>query len=402
MRFGSFGGSHIVDNIIIIRYAEIHLKGLNRPYFEKALVKNIAAALSGIEGALVRRGESRVYVENVKEDQMSAALEALGRVFGIHSYSPGVRLEQDFDVASQVLAALVAEERKRIGKETVLFRVEAKRADKRFPMKSSQIAAEAGGVILDTVPGLKVSLEHPELTAYLEIRDKAYCYTRVLKGPGGMPVGCNGRAALLLSGGIDSPVAGCMVAKRGVALSAVHFESFPYTSDKALEKVHDLAKLMVRYTGPIRLHVVRFTEIQMTLYEKCPQEYLTILMRRFMMRIAERLAEADRCLAMITGESVGQVASQTLESLAATNDAAVMPVLRPLIGMDKLEITELAQKYGTFDTSILPYEDCCTVFVPKHPVTKPRLKDIREAESKLDCEAMIAAAIEGDVVTMIG
>lgn len=391
-----------MDNIIIIRYAEIHLKGLNRPFFEKALVKNVASALGGIEGAVVRRGESRIYVENVKEEQLSAALEALGRVYGIHSYSPGVRLEQDFDAAVQVLAELVAEERRRYSQETVPFRVEARRADKRFPMKSLQMAIEAGGVILDRVPGLKVNLEHPELTAYLEIRDKAYCYTRVLKGPGGMPVGCNGRAALLLSGGIDSPVAGCMIAKRGVALTAVHFESFPYTSDKALEKVHDLAKLMTRYTGPIRLHVVRFTDIQMTLYEKCPQEYLTILMRRFMMRIAERLAQSDHCLALVTGESVGQVASQTLESLAATNDAVDMLVLRPLIGMDKLDITELAQRYGTFDTSILPYEDCCTVFVPKHPVTKPRLNDIRKAEEKLDAEAMITAAIEGDVVTTIG
>lgn len=390
-----------MDNIIIIRYAEIHLKGLNRPFFEKALVKNVASALGGIEGAVVRRGESRIYVENVKEEQLNAALEALGRVYGIHSYSPGVRLEQDFDAAVQVLAELVAEERKRYSQETVPFRVEARRADKRFPMKSLQMAIEAGGVILDRVPGLKVNLEHPELTAYLEIRDKAYCYTRVLKGPGGMPVGCNGRAALLLSGGIDSPVAGCMIAKRGVALTAVHFESFPYTSDKALEKVHDLAKLMTRYTGPIRLHVVRFTDIQMTLYEKCPQEYLTILMRRFMMRIAERLAQSDHCLALVTGESVGQVASQTLESLAATNDAVDMLVLRPLIGMDKLDITELAQRYGTFDTSILPYEDCCTVFVPKHPVTKPRLNDIRKAEEKLDAEAMITAAIEGDVVTTI-
>ncbi len=390
-----------MDNIIIIRYAEIHLKGLNRPFFEKALVKNVASALGGIEGAVVRRGESRIYVENVKEEQLNAALEALGRVYGIHSYSPGVRLEQDFNAAVQVLAELVAEERKRYSQETVPFRVEARRADKRFPMKSLQMAIEAGGVILDRVPGLKVNLEHPELTAYLEIRDKAYCYTRVLKGPGGMPVGCNGRAALLLSGGIDSPVAGCMIAKRGVALTAVHFESFPYTSDKALEKVHDLAKLMTRYTGPIRLHVVRFTDIQMTLYEKCPQEYLTILMRRFMMRIAERLAQSDHCLALVTGESVGQVASQTLESLAATNDAVDMLVLRPLIGMDKLDITELAQRYGTFDTSILPYEDCCTVFVPKHPVTKPRLNDIRKAEEKLDAEAMITAAIEGDVVTTI-
>ena len=390
-----------MDNVIIIRYAEIHLKGLNRPFFEKALVRNVESALVPIEGAVVRRGASRVYVENVPDDKLDAALDILGRVYGIHSYSPGLRLRQDFDAAASALADMVAVERAKLPQETVLFRVEAKRADKRFPMKSNEIAAEAGGVILDRVPGLKVSLEHPEMTAYIEIREQAYCYTRVLPGPGGMPVGCNGRVALLLSGGIDSPVAGCMIAKRGVALSAVHFESFPYTSEKALEKVHDLAKLMARYTGPIKLHTIRFTDIQMTLYEKCPPDYLTVLMRRFMMRIAERIAAADKCQALVTGESVGQVASQTLESLHATNSAVDMLVLRPLIGTDKLEITALADRYGTFETSILPYEDCCTVFVPKHPVTKPRTETILKAEAALDTEAMISAALAGDVVTEI-
>lgn len=390
-----------MESIIIIRYAEIHLKGLNRPFFEKALVNNARAALKGIEGAAVRRGESRVYVENVPGDKQTAVLDALTRVFGVHSVSPAVRLEQDFEAAANVLADMVEKERARYPKEVVAFRVEARRADKRFPMTSAKMAAEAGGVVLDRVPGLKVNLTAPELTAYLEMREQAYCYTQVLKGPGGMPVGCNGRAALLLSGGIDSPVAGCMIAKRGVALSAVHFESFPYTSEKALEKVHDLARLMARYTGPVRLHTVRFTDIQSKLYQDCPQDYLTVLMRRFMMRIAERIAVADRCKALVTGESVGQVASQTLESLAATNDAVSMPVLQPLIGMDKSEITEQAQRYGTFETSILPYEDCCTVFVPKHPVTKPRLQEIRRAEEGLDVEGMIAAALEADVVTVI-
>lgn len=392
-----------MENVIIIRYTEIHLKGLNRPYFEKALVSNLESALAPIEGAVVRRGESRVYVENVPDEKLDAALDVLGRVYGVHSFSPAVRLPQDFNAAAEALAALVAEERAKIPKETVMFRVEAKRADKRFPMNSNEIAAKAGGVILKSVPGLKVNLSDPELTAYIEIRrDGAYCYTRVLMGPGGMPVGCNGRVALLLSGGIDSPVAGCMIAKRGVALSAVHFESFPYTSEKALEKVHDLAKLMARYTGPIRLHTIRFTDIQMTLYEKCPSDYLTVLMRRFMMRIAERIAEADGCKALVTGESLGQVASQTLDSLGATDSAVDMLVLRPLIGLDKLEITNLAERFGTFETSILPYEDCCTVFVPKHPVTRPRMETIRDAEAALDVEGMIAAALETDVITEIG
>ncbi len=376
--------------------------GLNRPFFEKALVSNAKKALINIGGVDVSRGEGRIYVKNVPEDMMSEALDALTRVFGVHSISPAVRLKQDFDAAAHVLADMVADERKHFAQETLQFRVEARRADKRFPMTSAQMAAEAGAVVLSRVDGLKVNLNHPELTAYLEMRDMAYCYTKVFKGPGGMPVGCNGRAALLLSGGIDSPAAGCMIAKRGVILSAVHFESFPYTSDKALEKVHQLARLMARYTGPIKLHTIRFTDLQMTLHERCPHDYLTVLMRRFMMRIAERIAHKDKCLALVTGESVGQVASQTLESLAATNAAVSMPVLRPLIGMDKAEITEIAQRYGTFETSILPFEDCCTVFVPKHPVTRPRLDAIREAEAGIDAEAMISAALESDVVTMIG
>lgn len=391
-----------MENVIIIRYAEIHLKGLNRPYFEKALVKNAAEALRHIDGAVVRRGESRLYVEGVSDAQLGQALEALKYVFGIHSFSPAVRLEQDFEKAADVLADLVKYERMRYERETVRFKVDVKRADKSFPLPSMKMAAAAGGVILERVGGLKVDLTDPEITAYIEMRDMAYCFTRIIKGPGGMPVGCNGRAALLLSGGIDSPVAGCMIAKRGVALSAVHFESFPYTSDKALDKVFDLARIMARYTGEIRLHVIRFTDIQTTLYEQCPPDYLTVLMRRFMMRIAERIAKADKCLALVTGESVGQVASQTLESLAVTNNAVDLPVLRPLVGMDKIEITELAEKYGTFKTSILPYEDCCTVFVPKHPVTKPRMSEIDKAEEKLDIGGMIDAAVAGGKATTIG
>jgi thiamine biosynthesis protein ThiI len=390
-----------MENVIIIRYAEIHLKGLNRPYFEKALVKNISAALEGFKGANVKRGESRVYVEGVSDDDLSGVLEALKCVFGIHSFSHAVRIEQDVEKASSLLADMVREEKKRLRKDTATFRVEAKRADKRFPLKSIDIARTAGAVILGSVDGLKVDLERPEITAYLEVRDKAYCYTQVIKGPGGMPVGCNGSAMLLLSGGIDSPVAGLMTAKRGVSLSAVHFESFPYTSEKALDKVSDLAKIMTRYTGAIRLHVIRFTDIQMKLYQDCTPDYLTILMRRFMMRIAERLAKSDGCLALVTGESVGQVASQTLESLNATNSVADMTVLRPLIGMDKIEITERAEQYGTFKTSILPYEDCCTVFVPKHPVTRPRLGDVEKAEEGLDIEAMVNAAVAADKVILI-
>lgn len=391
-----------MDNVILIRYAEIHLKGLNRPYFEKALVRNVKSALKEIDGAIVKRGESRVYVEGVKDEDLNTALEILKCVFGIHSFSPVVRTEQDFEKAASILAELVKAERAKFDKETVRFRVDAKRADKRFHMKSMQMAAETGGVILDRVDGLKVDLQKPEITAYIEMREQAYCFTRIIKGPGGMPVGCNGSATLLLSGGIDSPVAGCMIAKRGVALTAVHFESFPYTSDKALDKVFDLAKLMTKYTGKIKLHTIRFTDIQTKLYEDCPSEYITVLMRRFMMRIAEKIALTDNCLALITGESVGQVASQTLESLAVTNSAVDMPVLKPLIGMDKIEITERAEMYGTFKTSILPYEDCCTVFVPKHPVTKPKMHMIDKAEATLDVKAMIDAAIKDHRIAIIG
>ncbi|MFA5676473.1 MAG: tRNA uracil 4-sulfurtransferase ThiI [Christensenellales bacterium] len=390
-----------MEDVLIIRYAEIHLKGLNRPFFEKSLVRNAQKALFGIEGAVVRRGESRVYAENISPDRQAEAIDALSRVFGIHSISPAVRLERNFDAAVDVLVNLVKEERDKLSGETVMFKVKARRADKRFPLTSVQMAEKAGAAILSRVGGLKVNLSRPELTAYIEMREHAYCYTRVIEGPGGMPVGCNGRAMLLLSGGIDSPAAGCMIAKRGVSLSAVHFESFPYTSEKALEKVREIARLMARYTGRIRLHVIRFTDIQTILRQKCPHDYITVLMRRFMVRISERIARQDDCLALVTGESVGQVASQTLESIAATDDIANMPVLRPLIGMDKIEITRLARHYGTFETSILPYEDCCTVFVPKHPVTKPRLDDIKRTERGLDIESMINDAIANDLITSI-
>jgi thiamine biosynthesis protein ThiI len=391
-----------MDNVIIIRYAEIHLKGLNRPFFEKALVSNVKRALKGISEAVVKRGESRVYVEEVSDANLPKALSILTCVFGIHSFSPAVRIEQDFDKAAGILADMVKELRGEIDRETVTFRVEAKRADKRFDMKSMQMAAEVGGVILDNVEGLKVDLDNPEITAYLEVREQMYCFTRIIKGPGGMPVGCHGSATLLLSGGIDSPVAGCMIAKRGVAITAVHFESFPYTSEKALDKVYDLAMLMTRYTGKIKLHVVRFTDIQTKLHEDCKAQYIVVLMRRFMMRIAEKIARDDNALALITGESVGQVASQTLEALNVTNSSVDMAVLRPLIGMDKSEIIERAEMYGTFETSILPFEDCCTVFVPKHPVIKPKMSEIDRAEATLDIDAMIDSAIETKVVKIVG
>lgn len=390
-----------MEDIIIIRYAEIHLKGLNRPYFEKMLVRNAQKALGGIEGAVVRRGAGRMYAENILPERQTEAIDRLKRVFGIHSISPAVRLEQDFQAAVDLLVSLVEKECADIEQDIVNFRVEAKRADKRFELTSMQMAISAGAEILARVEGLKVNLSQPELTAYIEMREHAYCYTRVISGPGGMPVGCNGRAMLLLSGGIDSPAAGCMIAKRGVSLSAVHFESFPYTSEKALEKVREIARIMARYTGPIRLHIVRFMDIQTLLSQKCPQQYITVLMRRFMMRIAESLAKKDNCLALVTGESVGQVASQTLESISVVDEVAKMPVLRPLVGMDKIEITHIAQRYGTFVTSILPYQDCCTIFVPKHPVTKPRIVDVKNAEERIEIESLVDDAINNSIMSII-
>ena len=389
-----------MENVIIVRYAEIYLKGLNRPYFEKALIRNIKAALSDLEGFTVRRSESRVYIEGLGKDDIPRAVEALRYVFGIHSVCPAVRVAQDIGEAAAALSEMVKDEMRRFP-GGASFRVEAKRADKKFPVKSNDIAAMAGEIILKSVGGLKVDLEHPDITAYLEMREKAYCFTKITKGPGGMPVGSGGRAMLLLSGGIDSPVAGIMTAKRGVELSAVHFESFPYTSEKALGKVADLARIMSRYAGRIRLHIIRFTDIQTMLREGCPEDYLTVLMRRSMIRIAEKLAANDGCAALVTGESIGQVASQTLESIAVTNGAASLPVLRPLIGMDKEEIIEKAQRYGTFATSILPYEDCCTVFVPKHPVTRPDALRAREAEAGIDIEAAEKAAIAEERIIMI-
>ena len=305
------------------------------------------------------------------------------RVFGIHSVSPAKEMEKDVEI----VYAAALEELKRIMQDRDLteatFKIEAKRSDKRFPMKSMEIAADCGGYILDRVPGLSVDVRNPDIKDFVEMRESAYVYSESLPGQGGMPIGSNGRATLLLSGGIDSPVAGYMIAKRGVTLDAVHYESFPYTSERAREKVIELTRLLTQYTGPIMLHIVHFTDIQMAIHEHCPEEQLTLIMRRYMMRIAEMIARKGESGALITGESLGQVASQTMESLNVTNSVVTLPVFRPLIGMDKTEIIERAEQIGTYETSILPYEDCCTVFVPKHPTTRPKLDKIRKGEEAL-------------------
>ena len=380
-----------MESVLLVRYAEIHLKGLNRPFFERALVRAIKEALLPNK-VDVRREQGRIFVYGIPEDRLYESADRLTRVFGIHSVSPTLSCEKDFAKIEEA-ASVLMEQALADGKEKT-FKVFSRRADKRFPMRSQEICMELGHTLLTRFPLLKVDVHKPDLSVGVEIRQQsAFVYAEEIPCAGGMPVGCNGRAMLLISGGIDSPVAGHMIAKRGVAIDAVHFFSYPYTSERARDKVIELARLISRYVGKIRLHLVPFTEIQLTIHEKCPASETTILMRRQMMKIAEMIALRDGCQALITGEAIGQVASQTIESLTVTEDAVTLPVFRPLIGFDKDDIIEKAQKIGTFETSILPYEDCCTVFVPQHPVTKPAVAKIRESEALVDFAPMLEQAI---------
>ena len=380
-----------MERVILVRYAEIHLKGLNRPFFERLLVDRIKQALYPVK-ANVEREQGRIFVYGIDEQNLSDCTDKLRRVFGIHSISPACCVEKDWTVIRD--AAIAETKELAEGRDALTFKCFARRSDKRFPMTSEQLCRELGHELLEAYPNLSVDVHHPELSVTVEIRQQnAFVYTKEIPGAGGMPVGSNGKAMLLISGGIDSPVAGYMIAKRGVLLDAVHFYSYPYTSERARDKVVELTKLVSRYAGTINLYLVPFTDIQLTIYDKCPSTETTVLMRRLMMKIAERIARETGSLALITGESIGQVASQTIESLCVTDDAVTMPVFRPLIGFDKEEIIEKAQRIGTFETSILPYEDCCTVFVPKHPVTKPKIDKLRESEASVDFEPMIAEAI---------
>lgn len=380
-----------MERVLLVRYAEIHLKGLNRPFFEKLLVDRIKQALNPVHGN-VEREQGRIFVYGVPEERIDECVNRLRLVFGIHSISIACCVEKDWEALK---AAAIAETRTFAETaEVPTFKCFARRSDKRFPMTSEEICRELGHELLEAYPNLKVDVHRPNLPVTVEIRqNNAFVYTAEVPGAGGMPVGSNGKAMLLISGGIDSPVAGYMIAKRGVMLDAVHFYSYPYTSERARDKVVELTKLVARYAGRINLYLVPFTDIQMTIYDKCPSTETTVLMRRLMMKIAERIAKDTGSLALITGESIGQVASQTIESLCVTDDAVQMPVFRPLIGFDKEEIIEKAQKIGTFETSILPYEDCCTVFVPKHPVTKPKVDRLRESEALVDFEPLIEKAI---------
>lgn len=386
-------------DLILLKYGEIALKGLNKPLFERRLLDNIKSRLDKIGKFSVRRAQSTVYVEPLDEAvDMHEALEVLKRIFGIVNICPVVKCPKDMDSIAKTAIECVRE----LNPSGKTFKVEAKREDKAFPLNSPQLCAELGGRLLEAVENLKVDVHHPDISVNVEVRQEAYVYTEKLKGAGGMPVGTNGRATILLSGGIDSPVAGYMISKRGVELEAVHFHSHPYTSDRAKEKVIDLAKEMAQYCGKIKLHIVPFTQIQLDIIEKCPENYLTVIMRRIMMRIAEKISENENSAALVTGESIGQVASQTMESLVCTDNAVNIPVFRPLIGMDKEEIVTISKKIGTYETSILPYEDCCTIFVPKHPKTKPQLSEIIDAEKLLDnIDELIEKAISEEEVMII-
>lgn len=373
----------MIFHAFLIKYAEIAIKGKNRYLFEDALVKQMRLALEPVEGDFrVIKEQGRVYVLCPEEYDFDEAVEALQRVFGIVGISLVVIYEdQGFE---QMGKDVVSYMKARYPEFSGTFKVYTRRARKSYPINSMEVSASLGGLILDAFPEASVDVHNPQLTLSVEIREKIYVYSETIPGPGGMPVGTNGKAMLLLSGGIDSPVAGYMIAKRGVKIDAVYFHAPPYTSERAKQKVVDLAKLVARYSGPIRLHVVNFTDIQLYIYDQCPHEELTIIMRRYMMRIAEHFAKKCGCLGLITGESIGQVASQTLQSLAATNEVCTLPVYRPVIGFDKQEIVEISRKIDTFETSIQPFEDCCTIFVAKHPVTKPNLNVIHRSETKLE------------------
>ena len=385
----------IMYKAFLIKYGEIGVKGKNRYLFEDALVRQIRYALKKTDGEFeVTKENGRIYATAVSDFDFDEAVEALKTVFGIIGICPVVQIEDNGfdDLADTVIKYFDSA----YPDKHFSFKVNARRARKNYPMDSMEINMEMGGRLLDAFPELSVDVHNPDVLLQIEIRNKINIYSTEIPGPGGMPVGTAGKAMLLLSGGIDSPVAGYMVAKRGVELEATYFHAPPYTSERAKQKVIDLAKLVAKYSGPITLNVVNFTDIQLAIYEKCPHDELTIIMRRYMMRIAEELGKESGCLGLVTGESIGQVASQTMHSLYCTNEVCTMPVFRPVIGFDKQEIIDLSEKIGTYETSIQPFEDCCTIFVAKHPVTKPSLNIIQRDEHNLDdcIDELFKTAIE--------
>ena len=386
----------------LIKYAEIGIKGKNRYLFEDALCQQIKYALKKCEGKFnIHKTAGRIFIDALSEFDFDEVVEHLKMVFGISGICPVIVCEDEgweklCDTVVEYMDAAYPDKNK-------TFKVHARRARKNYPKESMEINMDMGAVLLDKFPEMRVDVHTPEIMLNIEIREKIYIYSEIIPGPGGMPVGTGGKAMLLLSGGIDSPVAGYMIAKRGVKIDAVYFHAPPYTSERAKQKVVDLARQVAKYTGPIYLHVINFTDIQLYIYEKCPHEELTIIMRRYMMRIAEHIANQTECLGLITGESIGQVASQTMHSLVATNEVCELPVYRPLIGFDKQEIVEVSEKIGTYETSIQPFEDCCTIFVAKHPVTKPNVNVIRRHEKNLEekIDELVKTALETDEVIIV-
>lgn len=385
------------EHIFIVRCGEVALKGMNKPYFERMLVERIRKLLKKFDGVNVKRHEGLIYVRADKSLDKQSIIKEISKVFGVASISPAVECESTMESIGAAAVEYMLEAIDERGIKT--FKVEAKRADKNFPVKSPEIGRQIGAAVLKGCKVLKVDVHNPDCLLFVDVRhDKSYIYQDKIPGFGGLPLGTNGKGLSLLSGGIDSPVATWMMAKRGMMIEAVHFHSYPYTSQRAQEKVEELASLVATYCGRFKMHVVNLLPIQEQIVEHCPEEETTILVRRFMMRIAQKIAVNNGCGMLITGENLGQVASQTAESLIVTDASVSMPVMRPLIAMDKVDIMDIAQEIGTYETSIQPYEDCCTVFLPKHPATKPRLEKILESESRLDCDALIDAAVEAEEI----
>ena len=388
-----------MKEIILIKNGELALKGLNRSTFEDILIKNIRKRIKPLGDFEYRKEQSTVSVvpmdDYVDMDEVS---DRISRVFGIAAFSRALQVEKDIDVILEQAPIYLADQLR----NAKTFKVEGKRADKKFPLKSPELSAQVGGAILSKFPHLKVDVKNPEILVTIEIREKfAFIRGNQTKGAGGMPTGTAGKSAILISGGIDSPVAAYMMAKRGLVLNAIHFASPPYTSPQAEEKVHNLLRKVSRYSGNITLFTVGFTEIQEAIRDNCPEELFTLVMRRFMMRISQRIADREECKALITGESLGQVASQTLNALACTDAVVSIPVFRPVIGLDKEEIIKISRQIDTFDISIEPYEDCCTVFTPKHPKTKPQISVLEQAEQNLDVDALIERALENTKIQNI-
>ena len=388
-----------MKEILLCKYGEIVLKGANRKYFEDMLCKTLRFRAKHYGKFLITRSQSTIVIEPQDDAaDLDGMFETAMKVFGIVGISRCAVCEKNMDAIRETARSYVPQFLE--GKKT--FKVMAKRSDKRFPLDSMEIGREIGGEILSVVPRIRVDVHNPEITVHVEIREfGAYIHAGQLPAAGGLPVGTNGKAMLLLSGGIDSPVAGYMIAKRGVEIEAVHFESFPYTSERAREKVFELARIMAQYTGSINLHVVSLTHIQELLVKNCEEDYFTLILRRYMMTIADRLAHSLGCGGLVTGESLGQVASQTMQAIGVTDPATTLPVFRPCIGLDKEEIIRVARKIGTFETSIQPYEDCCTVFTPKHPRTRPELDKVLEQQNRLDFEALVEEAVAGAYVQRI-